>query len=114
MKLLLETTDGALLLEKAALLQSRGIPVHVDNIPHVGAVPSHLYVVFDRQYDDALSLLKDTEHVVTCPVFEEELQGIAEQVREVKLSIGSSLLERVVIAVLVLMSVSYVGVRVFG
>ena len=74
MRLLLETTDRAQLLEKAALLQSRGIPVHLEDIPHVGAVPCHLYVVFDRHYDDALSLLTDAGHVVARPVFEEELQ----------------------------------------
>ena len=113
MKLLLETTDRVLLLEKAALLRSRGIPVHLEDIPHVGAVPSHLYVVFDRHYDDAQSLLKDAGHVVARPVFDEELRGIAEEVREVKLSIGNSMLEQLMIAVLVLMSVSYVASRDF-
>lgn len=113
MKPLLETTDRALLLEKAALLRSRGIPVHVEDVPHVGAVPTHLYVVFDRHYEDALSLLGDAGHVVARPVFEEELQGIAEELREVKLSIGNNMLEKLLIAVLALMSVSYVATRVF-
>lgn len=113
MKLLLETTDRALLLEKAALLRSRGIPVHLEDVPHVGAVPSHLYVVFDRQYDDALSLLKDAGHVVARPVFEEEMRGIAEEVREVKLSIGNSVLNKLMLAVLALMTVSYIASRTF-
>jgi hypothetical protein len=113
-KLLLESTDGALLLEKAALLRSRGIPVHLEEVPHVGAVPTHIYVVFDRQYEDARSLLQDSQHVVSSPVFDEELAGIQDQVREVKLSIGNSLLEKLMIGILLLMTVGYVASRVFG
>ena len=113
-KLLLETTDRALLLEKAALLRSRGIPVHLEEVPHAGAVPSHLYVVFDRHHDDALRLLQDAGHSVSSPVFDDEWEVIADELREVKISIGNTLLERLMICVLVLMAVSYVAIRVFG
>ena len=114
MKLLLESTEYGVLLEKAALLESRGIPVHIDDVPHAGVVPSHLYVVFDRHYDDALSLLKNADHAVRQPLTAEELAGIAEEVREVKLSIGSGIAERLMMAVLALMAIGYVGARVFG
>ncbi len=113
MKLLLESTDRAMLLEKAALLRSRGVPVHLEEVPHVGAVPSHLYVVFNRQYEDALGLLNDASHPVTRPVYEEELAGIEAEVREFKLSLGNDILEQLMIAVLVLMSAIYVAARVF-
>ena len=39
---------------------------------------------------------------------------IAEEVREVKLSIGNGIAEQLLIAVLVLMSVSYIASRLFG
>ena len=114
MKLLLESTDRALLLDKAALLQSKGIPVHVDDIPHAGAVPSHLYVMLDRHYDDAVSLLADADHPVGEPVFDEDLALLTEEVREVKLSIGSGIAERLMIGVLILMTVAYIGARLFS
>ena len=113
MKLLLESTDRAMLLEKAALLQSKGIPVHVDDIPHAGAVPSHLYVVLDRQIEDARSLLVNGNHPVAEPVFDEDLALLADEVREVKLSIGSGIAERLMIGLLIVMAVSYIGVQLF-
>ncbi len=114
MKLLLESTDQSVLLEKAALLRSRGIPVHLDEVPHAGAVPSHLYVVFDRHYEDAAQLLQDAQHVVGDPVFDEDLQAIEDEVREIKLSLGHSLLERMLVAILLLMTVGYIASRLFG
>jgi hypothetical protein len=113
MKLLLETTERGLLLEKAALLEARGIPVHIDDVPHAGVVPSHLYVVFDRHYEDARSLLHNADHPVRQPLTAEEMDGIAEAVREVKLSIGSGIAERLLIGLLVIMSVGYIGSRLF-
>ncbi len=55
--------------EIAALLQSRGIPVHVDwgwrgRIPNRGAI----FVCIDSQYDDAVALLDDEDHEVAEPV----------------------------------------------
>ena len=114
MKLLLTSTDRVLLLEKAALLESKGIPVHLDDVPHAGVLPSHLYVVFDRHFDDAHSLLQNSDHPVRQPVSAEEMACIAEEVREVKLSIGNGIAEQLLIAVLVLMSVSYIASRLFG
>ena len=114
MKLLLESTDRVLLLEKAALLQSKGIPVHIDDIPHAGAIPSHLYVVFDRQLEDARSLLLDADHLVRQPVYDEDLALLADEVREVKLSIGNGIAENLMIVLLVLMTVGYIGARLFG
>ena len=113
MKLLLESTDRAMLLEKAALLHSQGVPVHLEEVPHVGAVPSHLYVMFDRQYDDAMALLQDATHTVAQPVYDDELEGIAAEVREYKLAMGNDILQQLTIGVLALMSVVYVASRVF-
>jgi hypothetical protein len=113
-KLLLESTDHTVLLEKAALLRSRGIPVYMDEVPHAGAVPSHLYVVFDRHYGDATRLLQDAQHPVSDPVFEDELAGLQDEVREVKLAIGNSLLDRLLIGILLLMTVGYIAARIFG
>ena len=114
MKLLLKSTDRVMLIEKSALLQSKGIPTHLDDVPHVGAVPSHLYVVFDRHLEDARALLTNTDHRVHQPVFNEELEGIEAEVRDVKASIGNGILERLMIAVLVLMTVFYLAARLFG
>ena len=113
MKLILKSTDSALLLDKAALLRSRGIPVHLDQVAHVGAIPSHLYVVFDRQYEDAMGVLQDAGHPVSRPVFDDELEGIASEVREYKLSLGNSVMETLLIAVFVIMFVSFVASRTF-
>ncbi len=113
MKLLLESTDRIMLLEKAALLRARGIPVHLEEVAHVGAIPCHLYVVFDRQFQDACSVLEDEAHPVAQPVFDEEWEGIAAEVREFKLSLGNSLLENLFIAVVVIMGVGYVASRAF-
>ena len=113
-KLLFETTDRALLLEKAALLRARGIPVHVEDVPHAGVVPSHLYVVFDRHYSDARLLMQDAGHIVSSPVFDEELEEIADELREAKLSVGSNLLRQLLLGVLFIMAVSYVATRLFG
>jgi hypothetical protein len=113
-KLLLETPDRAVLLEKAALLRAHGIPVHLEDVPHVGAVPAHLYVVFDRHFEDAVSLLRDSGHVVSCPVFEDELEGIAEQMHEASLSVGGRLLDALMIGILVILAVVWVASRVFG
>lgn len=114
MKLLLESTDRVMLLEKAALMQSKGIPVHIDDIPHAGAIPSHLYVVLDRQLEDARSLLLNVDHLVGQPVYDEDLALLADEVREVKLSIGNGIAENLVIGLLVLMTVGYIGARLFG
>ena len=113
MKLLLESNDRILLLEKAALLRASGIPVHLEEVAHPGAIPCHLYVVFDRQYEDARSLLVDCSHPVAQPVFDEEWEGIAAEVREYKLSLGNSLLENLFLALVVIMGVGYVASRTF-
>ena len=113
MKLILESTNSAMLMEKAALLRSRGIPVHLDEVAHVGAIPSHLYVVFDRQYEDALGVLQDAWHPVSRPVFDDELEGIASEVRQYKLSLGNSVMETLLIAVFAVMFVSFLASRIF-
>ena len=113
MKLLLQSTDRALLLEKHALLQSKGVLAHVDDVPHAGAVPSHLYVVLDRQFEDARALMQDASHPVSQPVTEAELAVLAEEVRAFKLSVGNGIAEWLLIAVLSVMSVGYIASRLY-
>ena len=73
MKLLLESTDTAMLMARSALLESRGIPTHLDEVAHVGVVPQHLYIMLDEQYADARALLENESHEVASPVSTEQL-----------------------------------------
>ncbi len=84
MKLLLESTNLAMLMEKAALLESKGIPTHMDDVPHVGAVPSHLYVLLDEHLDDAKALLEDIDHTVANPVYPEDLEALSAELEEMR------------------------------
>ena len=113
MKLLMESTDEVMLMERAALLRSRGVPVHLDQAAYPGVVPGHLYVVFDRHHDDARRLLQDSSHTVAQPVFEEEFEGISAEMRDLRLSLGSGSLENLLLGVAVLMTVFFVASRVF-
>ncbi|MEM0954680.1 MAG: hypothetical protein AAGI24_11125 [Pseudomonadota bacterium] len=113
MKLLLASTDRALLLEKAALLRGCGIPVHLEEVPHAGVVPAHIYVLFDRHLDDARALMQDASHVVAQPMFDQELDQIAADVRELKYALGQQCLESLLFGLLIVMSVCFVGARAF-
>ena len=42
-RVMIESTDTALLLERSALLEAKGIPTYLEEVAHVGAVPQHLY-----------------------------------------------------------------------
>ncbi|MEP5837495.1 MAG: hypothetical protein ABJ322_07240 [Marinobacter sp.] len=114
MKLLMVSMDRAPLLEKAALLESKGIPIHLDEVPHVGAVPSHLYVLLDKHFEDAEALLEDTDHRVAEPVFAEELEMLAVESRQASAQLRERLLYRLLVGVLALMSVFYVAAQLFG
>lgn len=54
------------------LLNSCGIPTYWN--PAYGGASAPLFVCIDEQYDDALALLKDPEHVVAHPVDIEEFK----------------------------------------
>jgi hypothetical protein len=82
MKLILESTDTSMLLERSALLEARGIPTHLDEVAHVGVIPQHLYVLLEEHYADALALLEDESHRVSNPVSAEDLQTASDQVRQ--------------------------------
>lgn len=88
MKLLRETRDKNELDGIRALLESRGIPVHVgeEHQHHLGghAMPFlryRLHVVLDSQYDDALKLLEDENHEVAEPVDIKAFRDFEEQAR---------------------------------
>lgn len=114
MKLLLQSTDRALLMEKASLLQSRGVPVHLDEVAHVGALPSHLYVVFDHHLEEAQALLEDQDYQVRQPLYPSDMEQIADESREAVAEMGTSFLNRMMLALLACMTVLYVAARVFG
>jgi hypothetical protein len=82
MKPILKSTDLAMLIERSALLESRGIPTHREDGPYCGAIPSHLYVVLDEHLEDARALLEDADHRVANPVFPEDLESMAAEHRE--------------------------------
>lgn len=75
MKFLLKTKEKSELDRVRMLLESRGIPVHVDGenehrlgghaMPFIGY---RLNVVVDSQYEDAMKLLEDESHEVADPV----------------------------------------------
>ena len=79
MKLLLESTDIALLMERSALLEAKGIPTYLEEVAHVGAVPQHLYALLDEHFADAVAVLADDTHIVSKPVFADQLQTVAGQ-----------------------------------
>lgn len=86
MKFLLKTKEKNELDRIRMLLESRGIPVHVDGenehrlgghaMPFIGY---RLNVVIDSQYEDALKLLEDENHEVANPVDMEEFRDYQEQ-----------------------------------
>lgn len=54
------------------LLASRGIPTYWN--PGFGGALAPLFVCIDEQYDDAVALLEDPQHVVAHPVDVAEFQ----------------------------------------
>ena len=104
MKLLLESTDTAMLMARSALLEARGIPIHMDAVAHVGVVPQHLYIVLDEQYADAVALLEDEDHEVTSPVFHEDLETLAPELRQQARASGNAALNTIALGVIVLLT----------
>lgn len=88
MKFLLKTKEKSELDRVRMLLESRGIPVHVDGenehrlgghaMPFIGY---RLNVVVDFQYEDAQKLLEDESHEVANPVDMEAFREYQEQAR---------------------------------
>jgi hypothetical protein len=105
MKLLLESTDTAMLMARSALLEARGIPIHLDAVAHVGVVPQHLYIVLDEQLGDALALLEDENHEVSNPVFPEELEALTPELRQQAQASGNMAMNRIVVGGLALVFV---------
>jgi hypothetical protein len=82
MKLLLTSTDTAMLMERSARLEASGIPTHLDDVAHVGVVPQHLYILLEEHYQDALAVLEDDSHPVANPVSADDLKEISDQARQ--------------------------------
>lgn len=88
MKLIRETKDKNELDRLRTLLESRGVPVHVDgeNQQHLGghAMPFlryRLHIILDFQYEDAMKLLEDEHYQVADPVDMNAFQELQEQAR---------------------------------
>lgn len=98
MKLILESTDTALLLAHSALLEAKGIPIHLDEVAHVGVVPQHLYIMLDEQFADARAVLEDEEHEVANPVYSDDLEALAPQLQQHARAMGNWAMNRLVIS----------------
>lgn len=68
MRLLGDTGNREEALRQQALLRSRGIPSHLQSNRGRFQAKHLLWVSLDDQYEDALAVLSDPEHVVTAPV----------------------------------------------
>jgi hypothetical protein len=113
MKLILESTDTSMLLERSALLQTRGIPTYLEEVPHPGVVPQHLYVLLEEHYADALALLEDDSHPVSNPVYADELEAASEQLRQADPQQRTRTLNRLALVCLavLLLGLALVGAR---
>ncbi len=74
------------------LLASHGIPTYWNQ--GLGGARAPLFVCIDEQYDDALALLKNPEHVVAHPVNVEEFKqaGRNQGLGPILISVGGVLL----------------------
>jgi len=102
MKLILESTDTAMLMARSALLEARGIPTHLDEVAHVGVVPQHLYIMLDQQFADARAVLEDEAHEVADPVYPEDMEALAPEFQEQARETGNQALNRLAIGIVAL------------
>jgi hypothetical protein len=110
MRLLAKVQSSGERAELAAFLESHGIPVFVESAwswraPHRGAV----CVCLDRQYDDALALLRNPDHVVADPVDVAEFWNAAPATLPVILKRALE-----VLAVLIVLTLVVIAVRQSG
>lgn len=106
MKLLLETKEKHELDRVRMLLESRGVPVHVDSEDQhrLGghAMPFlryRLHVVLDSQYDDAMKLLEDENHEVAEPV---DMAAFRDEMEQARPQVMNRILGWMVVVVIVL------------
>lgn len=116
MKLLLKTKEKNELDRVRMLLESRGIPVHVDgeNQHHLGGhampfIQYRLNVVLDAQYDDALKLLEDENHEVAEPV---DMEAFREQQEQAAPEAMNRILGWMAVVVLILSALLFVMYQV--
>ncbi len=103
MKLILESTDIALLMARSALLEARGIPTYLDDVAHVGVVPQHLYIMLDEQFADARAVLEDEAHEVANPVYPDELEALAPELKQQVRVASNRAVNRMALAMLALL-----------
>lgn len=86
MKLLYQSSDRQDIEASRLLLESRGIPVHVSNedtnrnLSYMSiAVQLGIWVIFDEQYNDAITLLGDDTHEVENPIDIDEFHSMLDK-----------------------------------
>lgn len=84
MLLLFESDDECLIYDRAFMLESKGIVIHVGNEYRHGigggvSAALQLFVVLVEQYSDALKLLEDPNHVVKKVISKEEIIQVKAQ-----------------------------------
>lgn len=71
-----------MLMARAAELEAKGIPTHLDEVAHVGVVPQHLYILLDEQFADAFAVLENSTHEVAAPVYPDQLEAVLPSLEE--------------------------------
>jgi hypothetical protein len=64
MKFLITAESASEFASIASLMESNGIPIHINSISARLRNNHHIYVFYDAQYEDAAALLSDPLHVV--------------------------------------------------
>jgi hypothetical protein len=96
MKLLF--TDGNLnyLNAMKSRLEQNGIPAYISNTEAARNIPfvssqQGLWVYLDEQYNDAISLLNDPEHIVQSGIDIDEFYEVANELKQDKSSLNNAL-----------------------
>jgi hypothetical protein len=110
MRLLTKIHSSGERAELAAFLESHGIPVFIDSAwTWRASSRSSVFVCLDRQYDDALALLRNPDHVVSEPIDVAEFWKAAPATLPIILK---NALE--VLAVLIVLALFVIAAKQFG
>ena len=79
MKLLTEVETPSELLSVSSLMEGNGIPVHIKSASFRLSYRQLIYVFYDAQYHDAISLLANPRHEVENPIDMQEFNALRER-----------------------------------
>lgn len=117
MKLLLTSATCKSVYQKSVFLKSKGIAVYIANKRMAAlksAVHEGLWVVLDSQFEDALQLLHNPNHVVASPVSEEEMAAM-EKNAKVSFSVAvNKFFSRLLFVFIVCLFIVFVLRMIFG